>query len=118
DFPLSSDNQKLRFGYADDIGLLATSPSPEENATALSQEVTQILNWGIDNKVAFDLAKCEAVHFSRKHKQRNDLPDIQAKGLTIKASTKPVRWLGVWFDKKLTFRHHVDIKVAVAKKVA
>ena len=27
-------------------------------------------------------------------------------------------WLGVWFDKKLTFRHHVDTKVAAAKKVA
>ncbi|KAK2752250.1 reverse transcriptase [Colletotrichum kahawae] len=113
-----ANDQKLRFGYADDIGLLATSPSLVGNTAALSQEITQILNWGTDNKVKFDPAKCEAIHFSRKHNQSNNLPDIQARELTIKASTKPVRWLGVWFDKKLTFRHHVDTKVATAKKVA
>ncbi|OHW91300.1 reverse transcriptase, partial [Colletotrichum incanum] len=111
-----ADDRKLRFGYADDIGLLASSPSLEGNAAALSQEITQILNWGTDNKVAFDPAKCEAIHFSRKHNQSRDLPDIQAKDLTIKASTKPIRWLGVWFDRKLTFRHHVETKKAAAKK--
>ncbi|KAF5527647.1 putative RNA-directed DNA polymerase from transposon BS [Colletotrichum aenigma] len=113
-----ADDRKLRFGYADDIGLVATSPSLEENATALGQEITSILSWGTENKVAFDPAKCEAIHFSRKHQQTTDLPDIQARGLTIKASIKPIRWLGVWFDRRLTFQHHVGIKVAAAKKVA
>ena len=28
-----------------------------------------------------------------------------------------VRWLGIWFDQKLTFRHHVNTKVASATKV-
>jgi hypothetical protein len=29
-----------------------------------------------------------------------------------------LRWLGVWFDRKLSFRRHVDTRIATAQKVA
>ena len=29
-----------------------------------------------------------------------------------------LRWLGVWFDRKLSFRRHVDTRIAAAQKVA
>lgn len=113
-----AEDSKLRFGYADDIALLTTGPSLEENTITLSQEVTNVLDWGDENKVSFDPAKCEAIHFTRKHKQPKDQPTIKAKDLEINASTKPVRWLGVWFDRRLSFRHHVETRVAIAKKAA
>ena len=36
-------------------------------------------------------------------------------GTTIKPSTV-VRWLGVYFDRKLSFKAHVDKKIASASK--
>ncbi|OHW97429.1 reverse transcriptase RNaseH [Colletotrichum incanum] len=99
-----ADDPKLRFGYANNIGLLA--------------EITCILDWGAENKVAFDHNKSEAIHFTRKHKQARDLLGIKAGELEIKVSIVPIRWLGVWFDKRLSFQHHVETKLALAKKAA
>lgn len=41
-----------------------------------------------------------------------------ARTLTTPPSETPVRWLGVYFDTKLTFRHHVETWAAKAAKVA
>jgi hypothetical protein len=36
----------------------------------------------------------------------------------LKADEQPaLRWLGVWFDKKLTFKRHVSERAAKAKRV-
>ncbi|KAK2053756.1 hypothetical protein LY76DRAFT_666621 [Colletotrichum caudatum] len=83
------EDPNARLGYADDIGLLATSPSLEGNVAILSRRAADFLEWGDVNKVSFDPSKCKAIHFSRK------LPEIRAGNLVIKTSTEPVRWLSV-----------------------
>jgi len=30
--------------------------------------------------------------------------------------TDTVRWVGIWFDRKLSFRHHVKLKAASAMR--
>ena len=40
------DNPRLRFGYTDNIALLATGPSLEESITAIGREISWILDWG------------------------------------------------------------------------
>jgi hypothetical protein len=58
-------------------------------------------------------------------KQRgNHSPDCIVGNLTITPTTQTdgsqaaLRWLGVWFDRRLTFKKHVAIWTATARKIA
>lgn len=55
------DDPDLRFGYADDLCLLRTSKSLDENVRLLAGDVRRILRWGRENKMTFDPAKSESV---------------------------------------------------------
>jgi ribonuclease HI len=116
------DDPKLRFGYADDIALYRTSPSLEENAELLGKDLTRVMDWGKENKVALDPKKGEVIHFSRRCKgpAKTSAPDIVSSkhNYTIKPTDKPaVRWLGVWFDRRLKFSHHIQERVGKANKL-
>lgn len=117
---LLNDDQHFRFGYADDIALYRTSPTLEHNVELLGQDVGKILDWGDENKVGLNPAKCEIMHFSRSWK-RTHFPAVKAVGhdFTIhEGQDKAVRWLGVWFDRKLSFKQHVHKGAAAAQRVA
>ena len=73
--------------------------------------------------MAFDDSKTELMHF---HTARdNTIIDNErvtllngtvvspgAKGLNVET----VRWVGIWFDRKLSFRHHVELMTANAMR--
>lgn len=111
---------KLRFGYADDVALLQISPSLEENATALSQDLCEALDWGMAEGITFDADKSELIHFSRRQRDKLNSPPIAAGSFTISEnmSMPYIRWLGVLFDRKLTFKYHVKTQAAKAVKVS
>jgi hypothetical protein len=49
----------------------------------------------------------------------NDKLTINPITTALKDGEQPtLRWLGVWFDRKLTFRRHVSERAAKARKVA
>ena len=116
---------RYRFGYADDIALYRASNTLEENVELLQEDVKKILQWGDENKVFFAPEKMELMHFSNKRRSTAPLLHIR-EGRTLtpittadKAGQQPaLKWLGVWFDKKLRFRRHVSERVAKARKVA
>jgi ribonuclease HI len=116
---------KLRFGYADDIALYRASHSLDQNVEQLADDIRGILDWGSANKVAFAPEKLEAIHITRRHD--NAAPPIRVNNaLTIdpittaeKEGMQPaLRWLGVYFDRKLTWRRHVSVRAAKARAVA
>jgi hypothetical protein len=55
-----------RFGYADDVALLAVSPSFKTNSQLLSAALQEALDWGLAEGVTFELAKSELLYFSRQ----------------------------------------------------
>jgi hypothetical protein len=55
-----------KFGYADDIGILAVSPTLEHNVRILQEEAAGLIKWGEDNGLGFDLEKCGLQHFTKK----------------------------------------------------
>jgi ribonuclease HI len=111
-----------RFGYADDIALLAISPTLESNTTLPTKDLQELLDWGFLEGITFDSNKTELLHFSRR--QVDSLPTttpvVTAGLFTIaESSTRPyLRWLGVLFDKKLTFKWHVRTQATKAIKVS
>ncbi|KAJ2900039.1 RNA-directed DNA polymerase from transposon X-element [Zalerion maritima] len=109
-----------RFGYADDVCVLRTGRSLEDNAEKLGQDLTQILSWGEEHKVAFDPGKCELMHFTRS-RDTTLHPEVSANDFNFTIREQPVpaiRWLGVWFDRKLKFNHHVTKRTTQASIVA
>jgi ribonuclease HI len=114
----------LRFGYADDVCLYRASNSLDTNVRLLASDVRDILAWGTDNRIFFAPEKLEMIHLTRK--SGNYAPQcVVNDGLTIDPITAAptgdqpaLRWLGVWFDRKLTFKRHVSERAAKARKVS
>jgi ribonuclease HI len=113
---------KTRFGYADDVALLATSLSLTANSQALSASLQEALDWGSAEGITFDPDKSELMHFSRRRTDQdpNRNPSVTAGPITVYESTdRPyLRWLGILFDKKLTFKWHAKEMAAKALTVA
>lgn len=108
-----------RFGYADDIGQLVASPSLAENINILNSWLADLQQWTEQEGLAFDFSKSEIQHFSRG-KQGDPPLLIPSPGgpYTISPPGKgaATRWLGIWFDRRLTFHPHCKIMAARAKQ--
>jgi hypothetical protein len=97
----------------------------DENVELLARDIRGILSWGAEYKVAFTPEKIEIIHFSWKGGNHalscimNDKLTVQPIITALKAGEQPaLRWLRVWFDRKLTFRRHMFKRAAKARVVA
>ncbi|KAI0994897.1 hypothetical protein K3495_g13283 [Podosphaera aphanis] len=113
--PMRSGNTRARFSYADDIGILGFGRTINESAAAAQDKVNSLLKWANDNAVAFDIEKSEVVQFSGRH--REEPVGIQI-GHTRIEPAEHIRWLGVYLDSRLSFKHHVATWCGKALKVA
>jgi hypothetical protein len=102
---------KRRFGYADDGAFLAISLSLKDNCQSLSSTLQEALDWGLAEGVTFVPDKYELLYFSRRKADQDPsrTPSVSAGPVTISEnSTRPyLRWLGILFNKKLSFKFHV-----------
>jgi ribonuclease HI len=122
---LLNQDRGLRFGYADDVCLYRATHSLDTNVRELASDIALINAWGDENKVFFAPEKQEMIHLTRKRDDYNptcrlsDTVQIEPIPLAASRGQKPgLRWLGVWFDRKLTFQRHVTERSAIARKVA
>ncbi|KAK5988528.1 hypothetical protein PT974_10011 [Cladobotryum mycophilum] len=80
---------------------------------ALETIVAKLIGEAEPQGVQFDPGKTELIHFAR---QRRPITE----GLTVaNLAVKPkplVKWLGVWLDYQLNFKHHVTEKLEQATK--
>jgi ribonuclease HI len=134
---LLREDPTLRFGYADDLALYRIGNSLKENAKALARDIRKVIDWGERHRVFFAPEKTELLHIVGKARDR-DNPEIKVnETLRIQPSPLPptrragtgdrsegeeqkpaLRWLGVWFDRLLSFARHVRERCARAMRVA
>ncbi|ESZ92981.1 hypothetical protein SBOR_6647 [Sclerotinia borealis F-4128] len=90
----------------------------------LQRTIRQTINWGDQNKIAFAPEKLEMIHLSCR--QAIYTPDLVVnENLTIRAISdtedtgeqSALRWLGVWFDCKMTFKRHLAERENKAHRV-
>lgn len=113
---LTRGDTTVKFGYADDIAFLRTGKDTLETTAALSRDALDFLQWGRENAVSFDPAKCELIHFNKAGRW---IPTkVKAGDFVVTPSTIPIRWLGIWLDPKLSFKPHAEIWGAKATRVA
>ena len=74
--------RNAKYGYADDVGLLATSPSLQANCNILTKHLQEALEWGHSEGITFDPAKSELIHFSRR---RDDFDPTETPTITSTA---------------------------------
>jgi len=122
---LLNQDTELMFGYADDINLYRATDLLDRNVELLARDARRILAWGAQNKVAFAPEKLEMIHLTRKSGdyappcEVNDSLTIHPITTAPKKDDQPaLRWLGVFFDRKLTFKRHVAERAVKARKVA
>lgn len=115
-------NITKRFGYADDMALLATYDTLEENCVSLTNSIKEAISWGQEEGITFDPSKTELQHFSRKRSDKDPLstPIVELANLSVAEDPKHpyTRWLGVYFDKNMTFKWHTRFLAGKALKVA
>lgn len=99
--------------YIDDISLTVSSTSFKKNIQILEREVKILEDLGKRNAVEFDTAKTELIHFANTKESRNCILNLPG-GASVEPS-QSVKWLGVWFDSKLSFKLHVKLRVSQAK---
>ena len=115
---------KIR-GYVDDGLLTSVAASENEAASKASRSICygkKVKKWVYENGLSFDLGKFEAIHFSRKRNLPN--PSIHLRiGEETELVVTPVpkssalRWLGVYFDSRLSFVNHAE-KMAAKGRLA
>ena len=64
--------------------------------------------WADDNIVTFDDLKSELIYFKTTHKIIKEL--IRLPNKIVIHPSECIRWLGIWFDRKLNFNTHVKQK--------
>lgn len=105
----------FRFGYTDDLCLLRIFYLLERNVELLAINAKKVLDYRFTNKFFFDKKKYEMIHFARaRTATRPDL--VIPRHYTVspivtsekKGRHPALRWLGVYFDKKLRYKRHVE----------
>ena len=102
--------------YVDDIGLVASSESIEENCLILENAAEKLLQLQNQNNIQFDMEKIELIHFHTKRSINNNNYPIIIRNNLIKPKNL-IRWLGVFLDSKLSFKEHVEIKIVTATRI-
>ena len=101
----------FQLSYMDDFCIAVSSTSAKKNCKQLEKVVIELFGLAAGQQVQFEPEKTELIHFCNKRSLVEDF--LQIGDLVVKP--KPVvRWLGVFFDSKLTFKSHVEKRLNLA----
>ncbi len=100
--------------YIDDVALIVEGKTAEENCKFLEQITKTTFQWATENAVTFDDSKSELIHFQKGKSEPT--ASVTLPNNTVINPSKSVRWLGIWFDRKMSFKTHVQKKIASATR--
>lgn len=98
--------------FADDKLIACSDPDIHIAQSSLQNLVDIIVQWCSNWCVTISIQKSEAKIFSLRRCE--DPPCITISNESIEWKKTSVRWLGVWFDKRLTWSDHISTKVSEA----
>ncbi|GBN92942.1 putative RNA-directed DNA polymerase from transposon BS [Araneus ventricosus] len=93
------------FLYVDDLYVSCAGEDMNVIQRQVQTAINNIQTWSVKNGFTFSTTKTAGVHFCRKRKLHLD-PEIQLDGHKI-SFVNEIRFLGIVFDKKLTFLPHI-----------
>jgi hypothetical protein len=106
----SQYSSALLLSYIDDVSILVLNEKVKQNTRMLEDKARTAFEWAHDKVITFDDSKSELIYFENTHKISNKT--VRLINSTTMHATECVRWLRVWFDRKLKFNKHVKQKKA------
>ena len=100
--------------FADDVGLLTQHTCIRQATSMLQADIQRVMEWSREHKLSLNLRKCEVTFFSSDPGEARYVPQISVEGVEIRFNPTPT-FLGVVYDRTLSFRPQVD-KVAAKVK--
>ena len=93
--------------YADDIAIWSSAKSITEASDRVATGVERLSQWSRQSKLCLNFDKCECTFFSTDTHEASFVPAVQVQGRQLKFNPTP-RFLGVTYDRTLSFRSHID----------
>ena len=112
---LNKETNVLAVGYADDVAIVTVGLDPNTLVDIVQCSIEKACKWGRANGLNFNASKTEAVFFTRKRKLPSFKP-ITVNGTKVDYSDG-CKYLGVYIDSKLTWKHHIQTKIDKCKKL-
>ena len=114
DIPIVGDRHTEPSQYADDLALWAISAKPLLAIQRLQEKLEPVVKWCDKWRIVLNATKSQSIVFTKQYQR---LPDTE--GLIIRGDLIPiidrVKFLGVWYDRGLTFTPHVVNLVKACK---
>ena len=110
--PKVSKIDHLQLSYMDDISVSVSSTSVAKNLQNLKLIINELLGEAEKLSVTFEIEKSEFIHFCHR-KEPPTSPLILNNNITLEPK-EVVRWLGIWFDRRLNFKTHIDKRLQLA----
>merc|ERR1712141_118686 len=101
--------------YADVLAVFAWGPDLDECIQHVQDAVDAIMYWAEAHLLCLSPSKSEAMIFTRKQTRKYNkileaAPKLVVAGKPISYEPETVRYLGIWLDRNLSWRHHIKIK--------
>jgi hypothetical protein len=100
--------------YIDGVAIITSSKSLPANAQRLQRMIEYLLREATDSHVRFDIGKTELIYFYRGRELGSAVIFTAGDIINTVEPKDSVRWLGVWFDRKLTFKEYTEKRAAGA----
>ena len=111
------EDLEIRYpSYMDDICLTTASESIERNCSILEEAAEKLIQSQNFNMIQFDMEKTELIHFHSKRNINSEDYPILVQNESVQPKNL-VRWLGIWLDPKLSFKEHVEKKIADTTRI-
>ena len=105
-FPLSFLHLCKTSLYADDLAIWASSPSVECATFIVQAALNRLVEWSSKWRLPLNPLKCETSFFSLDPYQSRIQPSLYILNTPLQFNPHPT-FLGVTFDRTLSFKHHV-----------
>ena len=92
--------------YADDTALWTTEKCPQKAAALLQTALLELADWCGKWKIRLNPDKTQIILFTKRRVKPTHLPTITLAGTPL-AWSSSVKFLGIYFDKRLTWSDHV-----------
>ena len=106
--------------YADDIALTSSGPDLLDCVDRLQRGIDAVEQWAAARSLKLSHSKSEVLLLTKKRKYYSiveSTPKLCVGDVPVSYALGPVRYLGLWLDRKLSWNDHVRIKIAKVKRL-
>lgn len=89
--------------FADDVAVITTGEVPNQLEVRLGEALRDVITWMTEHGLELALQKTEAIVFTKKNKRNTMTVEYLQHSF---ASSRCVKYLGVFFDPRLHFQEH------------